>query len=113
MRDIRVGRALENDVIVLFTEGEEDALLGASAFMDGHRWARDVSAPGFGRRRLTRSLIARLADVSAEIAVALNHVAAPHQGYEIDKIQVRKGAWHPPAVIHGRLRPGLFDCCAA
>ena len=35
----------------------------------------------------------------AEIAAAAIHVAASPQGYEIDKSQIRKGAWHPPAVI--------------
>ena len=33
---------LRNDLIILFTDGEEDGLLGASAFMAEHPWAKDV-----------------------------------------------------------------------
>src|SRR5713101_4286432 len=55
----------------------------------------------------------RLAGGYAETAAAATHVAASLQGYEIDKSEVRKGAWHPPTVIRSRLRPGLLDCCAA
>ena len=31
-----------NDVIFLFTDGEENGLLGAHAFVEEHRWAKDV-----------------------------------------------------------------------
>ncbi|HET6977260.1 MAG TPA: M28 family metallopeptidase [Pyrinomonadaceae bacterium] len=33
---------LSNDVIFLFTDGEENGLLGAHAFVDEHQWAKDV-----------------------------------------------------------------------
>lgn len=33
---------LRNDVIFLFTDGEENGLLGAHAFVDEHRWAKDA-----------------------------------------------------------------------
>lgn len=36
------GTPLRNDVIFLFTDGEENGLLGAHAFVDEHRWAKDV-----------------------------------------------------------------------
>ena len=36
------GTLLRNDVIFLFTDGEENGLLGAHAFIDEHRWAKDV-----------------------------------------------------------------------
>src|SRR6266481_6327605 len=60
----------------------------------------------------------RLSDVAGTAAGATRVILRSPvrrftQGYEIDKSQVRKGAWHPPAVIRGRLRPGFFDCCAA
>jgi hypothetical protein len=36
------GTPLRNDVIFLFTDGEENGLLGARAFVDEHPWAKDV-----------------------------------------------------------------------
>jgi hypothetical protein len=42
VRAFRTGPAPRNDIIVLFTDGEELGLLGARAFVDGHRWAADV-----------------------------------------------------------------------
>ncbi len=42
LRALRAGPPLPNDVIFLFTDGEEDGLLGASAFLAEHPWARDV-----------------------------------------------------------------------
>jgi MFS family permease len=42
LRALKTGSPLKNDVIFLFTEGEERGLLGARAFVDSHRWARDV-----------------------------------------------------------------------
>lgn len=35
-------QGVENDVIFLFTDGEEKGLQGASAFVNQHRWASDV-----------------------------------------------------------------------
>jgi hypothetical protein len=42
VRVLREGSALRNDVIVLLTDGEEEGLLGASAFVDEHPWAKDI-----------------------------------------------------------------------
>src|SRR5215210_1253367 len=42
LRALKAGPPLKNDVIFLFTEGEERGLLGARAFVDSHPWARDV-----------------------------------------------------------------------
>lgn len=42
LRALKTGPPLKNDVIFLFTEGEERGLLGARAFVDSHRWAKDV-----------------------------------------------------------------------
>jgi hypothetical protein len=41
-RAMKAGGPLRNDVIVLFTDGEEFGLLGAAAFVEQHAWARDV-----------------------------------------------------------------------
>ncbi|MDJ0703481.1 MAG: M20/M25/M40 family metallo-hydrolase [Leptolyngbyaceae cyanobacterium MO_188.B28] len=42
IRALRSGTPLRNDVIFLFTDGEEVGLLGAKAFVDEHPWANDV-----------------------------------------------------------------------
>jgi len=42
MRALKAGQPLQNDVIVLFTDGEEFGLLGAAAFAEQHPWAKDV-----------------------------------------------------------------------
>jgi hypothetical protein len=36
-------RPLKNDVVALFTDGEESGLLGAAAFVREHPWARDIA----------------------------------------------------------------------
>jgi hypothetical protein len=42
LRAVKAGRPLKNDVIFLFTDGEEAGLLGARAFVAEHRWVNDV-----------------------------------------------------------------------
>lgn len=42
VRALRAGPPLRNDVIILCTDGEEDGLLGAAAFVAEHPWMRDV-----------------------------------------------------------------------
>ena len=44
LRALKAGPQLKNDVIFLFTDGEEPGLLGAQAFVEGHPWAEDVGA---------------------------------------------------------------------
>ena len=41
-RALRAGGSLKNDLIILFTDGEEMGLLGAHAFADSHPWMKDV-----------------------------------------------------------------------
>jgi hypothetical protein len=41
-RALKAGTSLKNDVIFLFTDGEECGLLGAKAFVNEHPWAKDV-----------------------------------------------------------------------
>lgn len=43
LRVLRAGPPLANDVIALFTDGEEAGLLGAAAFVREHPWSRDVA----------------------------------------------------------------------
>ncbi|MGA9771712.1 MAG: M20/M25/M40 family metallo-hydrolase [Blastocatellia bacterium] len=42
IRCLREGQPLSNDVILLFTDGEEAGLLGARAFVEEHPWAKDI-----------------------------------------------------------------------
>ena len=42
LRALQVSEPLANDVIVLFSDGEENGLLGAKAFQDQHPWAEEV-----------------------------------------------------------------------
>jgi hypothetical protein len=42
LRALRAGPPLKNDIIFLFTDGEEPGLLGAKAFTDEHPWAKEV-----------------------------------------------------------------------
>ena len=42
LRALKQGPALKNDIIVLFTDGEEAGLLGSKFFMAEHPWAKDV-----------------------------------------------------------------------
>ncbi|HEX8174595.1 MAG TPA: M28 family metallopeptidase [Pyrinomonadaceae bacterium] len=42
LRALKIGEPLKNDVIFLFTDGEEVGLLGARAFVEQHPWAKNV-----------------------------------------------------------------------
>lgn len=42
LRALKSGPPLKNDVIFLFSDGEEAGLLGADAFVSEHPWAKDV-----------------------------------------------------------------------
>ena len=43
VRALRAGSStLKNDLIILFTDGEEEGLFGAEAFASSHPWAKDV-----------------------------------------------------------------------
>lgn len=58
MRALRVGPPLRHDVIALFTDAEEEGMLGAAAFVRSHPWRGDVGvvinldARGAGGRSL-------------------------------------------------------------
>ena len=42
VRALESGPSLKNDIIVLFTDGEEAGMLGAEAFVTSHPWTKDV-----------------------------------------------------------------------
>jgi hypothetical protein len=43
LRALKAGTPLRNDLIFLFDDGEESGMLGATAFVQKHPWARDVA----------------------------------------------------------------------
>lgn len=43
LRALKADPQLKNDLIILFTDGEERGLLGAKAFSDEHEWAKNVA----------------------------------------------------------------------
>jgi hypothetical protein len=42
VRALKAGPPLDRNVIILFTDGEEDGLLGSAAFVNEHPWAKEV-----------------------------------------------------------------------
>ncbi|MGG3892157.1 M20/M25/M40 family metallo-hydrolase [Metabacillus fastidiosus] len=42
VRTLKETKSLQNDVIILLTDGEENGLLGAKAFVNEHPWVKDV-----------------------------------------------------------------------
>jgi len=91
VRVLRAALPLRNDVVVLFTDGEEEGLLGASAFMAEHPWARDArialnfDAPG-------NAGVSRMFETSAGngplveiLAQAVPRASATSLSYEIYK----------------------------
>lgn len=42
LRALKAGALLKNDIVFLFTDGEEIGMLGAKGFADNHPWAKDV-----------------------------------------------------------------------
>ena len=91
LRALKAGPALKNDLIFLFTDGEEVGLLGAEAFVTEHPYAKDVGvvfnfeARGSGGPALmfeTSSGNGRLVGKFAEVAP---HPRANSLAYEVYK----------------------------
>ncbi len=91
IRALRAGPPPKNDIIFLLTDGEEEGMLGASAFVDEHPWARDVRiAANFeGRGNAGDSQLfetsagnSRLVQVLSE---AVPHAAGSSFTYEVYK----------------------------
>ena len=91
LRALKSSPALKNDVIFLFTDGEEIGLLGAKAFVDQNPWAKDVGlALNFEARGVSGPAI--MFETSAgnewliqEFAKAAPHPVANSLTYEIYK----------------------------
>jgi hypothetical protein len=90
-RALRSGAPLKNDVIFLFTDGEEEGSLGARAFVEEHPWAQDVgTALNFEARGNTGpSIMFETSDGNGrlvkEFAKAAPHPVANSLSYEIYK----------------------------
>lgn len=90
-RALKSGAPLKNDLILLFTDGEEVGLLGAKAFMDEHPWAKDVGvvfnfeARGNGGPVLMFETSNRNGRLIQEFAKAASHPIASSLSYGIYK----------------------------
>src|SRR2546427_5226393 len=88
---LKAGPPLKNDVIFLLTDGEEDGLLGAAAFMDEHPWAKDVRV-GLEFEARGNSGVSQMFETSAqngelirELAEAAPRIAGSSLTYEVYK----------------------------
>jgi hypothetical protein len=79
LRALKATAPLKNDVIFLFTDGEETGLLGAKAFVDEHPWAKDVGIVfNFDARGTTGpSYLFQTSDQNGWLIQEFAH-AAPH-----------------------------------
>ncbi|HEV8241007.1 MAG TPA: M20/M25/M40 family metallo-hydrolase [Thermoanaerobaculia bacterium] len=92
LRALRTGPPLRNDLVVLFSDGEEAGLLGAKAFVEGHRWARGVGvalnfeARGTGGPSLMFETSAGNGKLVRELAAAAPRPLASSLFYEIYRL---------------------------
>ena len=91
VRALKTGPPLKNDVIFLFTDAEEEGLLGANGFMAEHPWARDVGlvlnfeARGNGGPSIMFETSNNNGWLIQEFAEAAPHPVANSLSYEIYK----------------------------
>ena len=91
LRALKTGPPLKNDVIFLFTDAEEEGLLGANGFMAEHPWARDVGlvlnfeARGDGGPSIMFETSNNNGWLIPEFAKAAPHPVANSLSYEIYK----------------------------
>ena len=90
-RALKAGPPLVNDVIFLFTDGEEVGLLGAAAFVAEHPWAKDVGlvlnfeARGNGGPAVMFETSGGNGELISGFAAGAPHPAASSLYYEIYK----------------------------
>jgi hypothetical protein len=91
VRALKAGPPLKNDVIFLFTDAEEEGLLGANGFMAEHPWAHDVGlvlnfeARGSGGPSMMFETSNNNGWLIPEFAKAAPHPVANSLSYEIYK----------------------------
>jgi hypothetical protein len=89
LRALKTGPALKNDVILLFTDGEEPGLLGAEAFVNEHPFAKNLGvmlnleARGNRGPSIMFETSAQNGQLIAEFARAVDHPIATSFAYEI------------------------------
>ena len=92
LRALKAGAALKNDVIFLFTDGEEVALLGARAFVAEHPWAKDVGlvlnfeARGAGGPSILFETSDQNGRLIEEFSKAASHPVANSLAYEVYRL---------------------------
>lgn len=92
LRQLSASGRLRNDVVVLFSDGEEAGLLGARAFLEGHAWAKDVGlvvnfeARGSGGPPLMFETSARNGWLIHQLAVSGAAPRASSLMYEVYKL---------------------------
>lgn len=91
LRALKAGPALKNDLIFLFTDGEEVGLLGAEAFVTEHPYAKDVGvvlnfeARGSGGPVMMFETSGGNGRLVAQLAEAAPHPRANSLAYEVYK----------------------------
>lgn len=77
LRALKTGAPLRNDLIVLFTDGEEPGLLGAEAFVASHPWMKDIGLAMNFEARGNRgpSLLFETSENNASLVSQVQHVA--------------------------------------
>jgi hypothetical protein len=92
LRALKSSAPLKNDVIFLFTDGEENGLLGATAFVREHPWAKDpgvvfnFEARGNSGPSVMFETSAQNGGLIAELAKAAPHPIANSLSYDIYKL---------------------------
>ena len=92
LRALKSGAPLKNDVIFLFTDGEENGLLGATAFVKEHPWAKDAGvvlnfeARGNSGPSVMFETSGQNGWLIAELAKAAPHPIANSLSYDIYKL---------------------------
>jgi hypothetical protein len=92
LRALKAGSQLKNDVLFLFTDGEERGMLGAKAFMDEHPYAKNVAvALNFEARGIAGpSIMFETSEgnewLIKEFAAAVQHPVANSLTYDLYKL---------------------------
>jgi hypothetical protein len=92
LRALKAGPALKNDVILLFTDGEEPGLLGAEAFVNEHQLAKNLGvilnleARGNSGPSIMFETSAQNGQLIAEFARAVDYPIATSLSYEIYRL---------------------------
>jgi hypothetical protein len=92
LRALKAGPPLKNDVIFLFTDGEEVALLGARAFVEEHPYVKDVGlvlnfeARGNGGQSMMFETSDKNGRLIKEFASSSPHPIANSLAYEIYRL---------------------------